>query len=108
MTTFYIKHSFSCLPDCKFDVEVDKNTRVVVVESTHFDSDLFGSLVADLLPEKLGVVAYRDDDAGWTPPPARYRVLVKFAGVDLEASVVKLASALGRHRVAVRLDPVEP
>lgn len=99
----YVKHIGSCLPDCHFEVEVDEMLRVVVISAGHFDSYLFGILVTQVLPENHEVIAFRDDNAGWTPPPAQYRLRLRFGDQTFRASVVKLCHAVGGG-VAVRLD----
>jgi hypothetical protein len=101
----WMKHTGSCLPDCPFDIEVDEHCRHVVAKSNTFDSALFARLVTSVLPEELGVVAFRDDNLGWVTPPAPYSLEVRFGGLRFKASVVKLmklGSADGR--VATRLE----
>ena len=66
----WMKHTGSCLPDAGFEVEVDEQRRHVVLRSRVFDSALLGDLVTSVLSAEAGVVAYRDDSAGWLTPPA--------------------------------------
>jgi hypothetical protein len=85
-----MKHIGSCLPDCGFDVEVDERRRHVVAKSNSFDSTLFARLVTSVLPEELGVVAFRDDNLGWVAPPAPYSLEICFDGLRFKALIVKL------------------
>jgi hypothetical protein len=101
----YVKHSFSCLPDLMFDVMIDHDHHVVTLASDAFDSNLVGWLVTQILPAVHGVVAFRDDDAGWHPPLPPYRLRIRVGGgigIEFDAQVVKLASAIGGG-VAVQL-----
>lgn len=86
----WMKHTGSCLPDCAIEVEVDEHRRHVIAKSDNFDSALFARLITSVLPEELGVVAYRDDNLGWVTPPAPYSLEVRFGGLRFKASVVKL------------------
>jgi len=106
----YLKHSFSCLPDVWFEIDVDDSNKLVTVASAAFDSDLFGWLVTEVLPRVRGVVAWRDDNAGWTTPPSPYALRVRIGkgdGVELDAQVVRLADATGGG-VAVQLTDPRP
>jgi hypothetical protein len=101
----YLKHFGSCLPDGSFSVLVDRQRRRVTITCEAFDSHLVGDLVTRMLFEDHGIRAFRDDGAGWIPPPAPYSLRVRIAGesgVEFEAEVVRLSSAIGGG-VAVRL-----
>ena len=101
----YLKHTGSCLPDGLFRVEVDRDRLLVTITSDAFDSSLVGWLVTGILPDEHGIVAYREDDAGWVPAAAPYDLQIRFggqAGVEFRAQVVRLSSAVGGG-VAVRL-----
>ena len=104
----YLKHGFSCLPDCALKVQVDPVRMVVTISGDAFDSHLFGWLVTTILPAEHGIVAYRDDDAGWHPPQPPYGLEVRIGGdigVEFCAEVVRLSVAVGGG-VAIRLsDP---
>jgi hypothetical protein len=102
--SMWMKHTGSCLPDCGFDIEVDEHRRHVTVRSSSFDSALFARLVTSVLPEQLGVVAYRDDNLGWIAPPAPYGITVHFGGQCFNARVVKLMNLAGNGGVATRLE----
>lgn len=101
----YLKHFGSCLPDGSFSVSVNRELRRVTIICEAFDSHLVGDLVTRLLFEDHGIQAFRDDGAGWNPPPAPYALRVRIAGgsgVEFEAEVVRLSRAIGGG-VAVRL-----
>jgi hypothetical protein len=101
----YLKHFGSCLPDGSFSVSVNRELRRVTITCEAFDAHLVGDLVTRMLFEHHGIQAFRDDSAGWTPPPAPYALEVRIAGesgVKFEAEVVRLCSAIGGG-VAVRL-----
>jgi hypothetical protein len=101
----YVKHFGSCLPDGSFSVAVNQERRRVTITCDAFDSHLIGGLVTGMLYEDHGIQAFRDDGAGWNPPPAPYDLRVRIAGasgVEFEAEVVRLSSAIGGG-VAVRL-----
>ena len=101
----YLKHSGSCLPDGLFRVRVDRDRFLVTITSDAFDSHLVGWLVTGILPAEHGIVAYRDDNASWNPPPAPYDLRIRIggqAGIELGAQVVRLSDAVGGG-VAVRL-----
>lgn len=104
----YLKHGFSCLPDCALKVRVDSARMVVTITGDAFDSHLFGWLVTKILPAEHSIVAYRDDDAGWHPPRPPYGLNVRIGGdigVEFCAEVVRLSTAVGGG-VAIRLsDP---
>lgn len=100
-----LKHSGSCLPDSLFRVTVDPDRFLVTITSNAFDSHMLGWLVTQILPDEYGIKAYREDDSGWTPPPAPYDLRIQIgdkAGIELEAQVVRLSTAIGGG-VAVRL-----
>jgi hypothetical protein len=101
----YLKHFGSCLPDGSFSVSVNRERRRVTITCEAFDSHLLGDLVTRVLFEDHGIQAFRDDGAGWNPPPSPYALRVRIAGesgVEFEAEVVRLSSAIGGG-VAVRL-----
>jgi hypothetical protein len=101
----YVKHFGSCLPDGSFSVAVDRERRNVTITCDAFDSHSIGGLVTGMLFEDHGIQAFRDDGAGWNPPPAPYDLRVRIAGksgVEFEAQAVRLSSAIGGG-VAVRL-----
>lgn len=103
----YLKHSFSCLPDGLFEIEIDHLEQVVTVASERFDSSLVGWLITSILPESHGVVAFRDDNQGWHPPLPAYALRIRVGAkgpqaVEFDASVVRLCNAIGAG-VAVSL-----
>ena len=101
----YLKHSFSCLPDAQFEIDIDDASRVVTITSKAMDSYLLSRLVTQILPDEHGIVAYRDDDAAWLAPPLPYALRVRIGGprgIELGAQVVRLAGALG-GALSVRL-----
>jgi hypothetical protein len=103
----YFKHTMSCLRDQAMQLEVDHERRIVRLEVSTFDSELIADCVINWLPKQAeteGVIAYGDDDQKdelWLTKPARYRLVMVFAGLELEAQVVKLVFG----GVAVTLEP---
>ena len=96
--SMYVKHSFSCLPDVTFDVTIDHHSQVVTIAAATFDSSLLGWLVTHVLPADYGVVAFRDDNSGWHTPLSPYRLRIRVGGeigIEFDAQVVKLTSAMG-------------
>jgi len=101
----YLKHSGSCLPHGLFRVKVDRDRFLVTITSAAFDSHLVSWLVTRILPAEHGIVAYRDDNAGWNPPSAPFDLRIRIggaAGIELGAQVVRLSSAVDGG-VSVRL-----
>lgn len=106
----YLKHMGSCLPDSKFRITVDRGRRRVTIAARAFDSYLIGWLVTRILPDEHGVKAYREDDSGWPAAPAAYELRVRIGdegGIELDAEVVRLSSAVGGS-VAVWLGEPRP
>jgi hypothetical protein len=100
----YFKHTMSCLSDQAMQLVVDHERRIVRLEVGKFDSALVASCIFDLQKEAGGVIAFRDDDQKddlWLTKPAHYRLVIVFAGLELEAQVVKLFNG----GVAVTLEP---
>ena len=104
----YLKHSMSCLPDAMFRITIDVEKRVVTIASQDFDSSLIGWLVTQILPEQHGIKVYREDDAGWHPPRPTYDLRVRIGGeggIEMDAEVVRLSSAVGGGLAVHLRDP---
>jgi hypothetical protein len=101
----YIKHSMSCLRDLGMEVDIDQDLREVRLTMPTFDSALVSTAVTSILPEKHGVVAFRDDgakDEAWLTRPAPYSLYVRLADVTYRSQVVKLFDS----RIAITLEPI--
>lgn len=101
-----LKHSFSCLEDCPYQIEIDDDKKIVTIAGPVFDSSLIAGLVTRILPEDKGVVAFRDD-ADWPNNHAPYSLQIKIDGCpEFDAQAVRLASIGGRPgEVAITLRP---
>lgn len=106
----YLKHSFCCLPDSMVTLNIDHDTKLVTLSSSAFDSGLYCWLVGDILPKRYDIVAFRDDNLAWHPPPAPYRLRIRLGKgdvtVEFVADAVLLMKASGNDRMSIRLsDP---
>jgi hypothetical protein len=105
----YLKHTFSCLTDQEFRVLVDDEKMVVTIVAAVFDSALIGCLLLKILPDDHKVVAFTDDNSGWTPRRPPYSLRIRIGcddGQEFVAEAVRLASAAwGDREVAITLAP---
>ncbi len=95
-TPLALKHAMSCLPDVELQVDIDPERLEATLTCEHFDSSLVAYCVTQVMPEKLGVRAFRDDAAargemGLTPASS-YRLFVVFGGRRHFAQVVRLTT----------------
>lgn len=88
--TVVLKHSGSSLPDLPAHVIIDAAARVVTIEVDAIDSTLILTLVSTVLQEEHGVIAFSDDNAGWTPPAPLFQLRIHFEGRHYVAHVTKL------------------
>jgi hypothetical protein len=98
---FTVKHSMSTLADLDFRVKVNRNERVVTLVVSEVDSVLICDVVTRILPTDHDVVAYTDDQEGWTPPRPRFHLRIKFDGRHVGAKVVKLFNG----QSSLRMEP---
>ena len=102
----YLKHSMSCLKDLGMEVLVDQERRQVMLTMRSFDSSLVAEAVIGILPERHGIVAFRDDGAkseSWLTPIAPFDLVIQLAGVSYSGQVVRLID--GRIAVTLSLSP---
>lgn len=89
---FTLKHSFSCLADCRYQIEIDNVKKIVTIAGPVFDSSLIASFVTRVLPEDNGVVAFRDD-ADYPNNHDPYRLRIKIDGApEFDAEAVRMVS----------------
>lgn len=93
----YVKHSFSCLSDQRFRVLIDDEKMLVTITAKVFDSSLIGWLLMHGLPDDHNVVAFSDDNAGWTSKHRKYSLRIRIGGdegQEFDAEAVRLATAV--------------
>lgn len=103
---YTLKHSFSCLEDCRYQIEIDDDKKIITIAGPVFDSSLIAGFVTRILPEDNGVVAFRDD-ADWPNNHAPYRLRIRIDGCpEFDAEAVRLASIGDRpSEVSITLRP---
>ena len=94
--SYYIKHSFSCLSDQTFDVQVDDESKTVTISTQTFDSSLISHILRSVLPDE-GVVAFVDDNTRepyGSSPPFALQIRIGEEGPIFNARAVLLCSAV--------------
>ena len=78
--SYYIKHSFSCLSDQTFEVQVEDESKTATILAPTFDSALISHLLRVILPGE-GVITFVDDNKqsphGSNPP---YSLRIRIGG----------------------------
>lgn len=93
-----MKHWMCSLPDVKVAIDIDATARVVTLETEALDSVLLLQVVSRLLPEH-GIVAYSDEDAGWTPARPDWSLRIQWEERLHPAHVSKLRDGTFALRV---------
>jgi hypothetical protein len=91
-----MKHSMSTAADLNMEYEINEVSQVVELEADAFDSTLFVSFFVDILEQRNGVVAIRDDSTEqWNPPRPPYRVFLTMHDQRYEVTAHRLMQVLG-------------
>lgn len=90
-----MKHMASTAADLEIRYEIDEFSPVVELEADAFDSKLFESFFVDILEQRNGVVAIRDDRTEWNPPRPPYRVFLTMQGRRYEVTAYRLMQVMG-------------
>jgi hypothetical protein len=90
-----MKHMGSSAADLDMDYEINEVSHVVELEADAFDSTLFVSFFVDILEQRNGIVAIRDDRAEWNPPRPPYRVFLTMHDQRFEVTAHRLMQVLG-------------
>lgn len=101
-----MKHSMSTAADLIMQYEINEVSHVVELEADAFDSTLFVSFFVDILEQRNGVIAIRDDSGEqWNPPRPPYRVFLTMQGRRYEVTAHRLMQVLGGG-ITIVLNPM--